>query len=538
MVVRPASTIEMELAGKENSDGIRIPTLNPSRVLRSRSARGSQVNAAETPVFYPDCMRSIPGARALACVLFLVAALPAGGQDLRQAAPVNPPPPSVEQMVADANAAGRENLVAKADAEAHSLDITLRDAVTLALKQTPAVLVAKLETEERRKEARLALAPLLPQASSESTAYVNRYNLQEFLGSFQAKFVGNNNPLTIGPYQVVQPGGRFSQQILNLSDIRRYQASREAVRTSLAQDTTTREQIVAAVVEQYQSVLRAIATETAAVSRRDLAARLVEQAQQQLKSGTGTGIDLLRARVELANEQQGVTDAQSARRDATYQLTDLLDLPDGEEAHPTDALAFSDLPEYDRDAELERALSTRPELTTLRSQQRAQHLQTQAAREQRWPVLGFAGSYFEQGRTFDSLIPAYNYTGTISIPVFEGGRISAETERSKLEEQRIALDLERTENDVREQVKAALSDLEAARAAVQVSELGLELAQQQVAQASRRFAAGVATGVEITTAQDELARASDNHINALFQFNRARAELASATGDAENVYAR
>jgi hypothetical protein len=43
-----------------------------------------------------------------------------------------------------------------------------------------------------------------------------------------------------------------------------------------------------------------------------------------------------------------------------------------------------------------------------------------------------------------------------------------------------------------------------------------------VAQAQRRFQAGVTTNVEVITAQDALARASDNQIGALFQFNVSR----------------
>jgi outer membrane protein len=447
----------------------------------------------------------------------VLAALPAWCQT---AAP--PPPPQAETL----------------PAKAVELSLTLRDAVRLALKQSPAALLSRLQTAQRREQERLALAPLLPQAASDSQIYVNRYNLQEFLGRLQGKFLGNDNALRVGPYQVAEPGVRFSQQVLNLRALREYQASREDVRAAEADNTVTREDLVGAVVERYQVVLRAAATEAAAASRRDLATRLVEQAQQQLKSGTGTGIDLLRARVELANEQQRLVEAQAARRNATFVLTDLLDLPPGQEAHPVDALAFEELPAFDEEAELERALTTRPELVTLRFQQRAAELQTKGAREQRLPVLAFSGSFAEQGRTFSSLIPAYIYTGTVNIPVFEGGRIHAEVERAKLAEQQLRVQVERTQSQIREQVKAALSDLEAARAAVQTSDLGLQLAQQEVAQASRRFAAGVATGVEVTTAQDELARASDNRINALFQFNRARAELASATGQAEDVYAR
>jgi outer membrane protein len=64
------------------------------------------------------------------------------------------------------------------------------------------------------------------------------------------------------------------------------------------------------------------------------------------------------------------------------------------------------------------------------------------------------------------------------------------------------------------------------------------LAQEEVAQAERRFAAGVTTNIEVITAQDNLARANDNQIDALYRFNISRAALARATGDIESTYSK
>jgi outer membrane protein TolC len=42
----------------------------------------------------------------------------------------------------------------------------------------------------------------------------------------------------------------------------------------------------------------------------------------------------------------------------------------------------------------------------------------------------------------------------------------------------------------------------------------------------------------VITAQDELARASDNQIGALYQFNLSRAALARATGTIGTMYTK
>ena len=87
-------------------------------------------------------------------------------------------------------------------------------------------------------------------------------------------------------------------------------------------------------------------------------------------------------------------------------------------------------------------------------------------------------------------------------------------------------------------MKTAIAQLDSARSEVEVANLGVDLARQEVEQARDRFQAGVANNIEVITAQDELARANDNQIAALYRYNQARADLAHATGQMEAIYAR
>ena len=93
-------------------------------------------------------------------------------------------------------------------------------------------------------------------------------------------------------------------------------------------------------------------------------------------------------------------------------------------------------------------------------------------------------------------------------------------------------------NGIALQVKTALAQLASARSEVNVANLGVDLAKQEVEQARDRFQAGVANNIEVITAQDELARASDNQIAALYRYNQSRADLAHSVGQMEAVYAK
>jgi len=174
----------------------------------------------------------------------------------------------------------------------------------------------------------------------------------------------------------------------------------------------------------------------------------------------------------------------------------------------------------------------------LNSQERIARLSVDAAREQRLPQLEFSGFWSYQGDHFNSAIPAYTYAGSMQFPLFTGGRIRAEEARAKLEVARIEETRRQVEAEIVNEVKSALDELTAARSSVDVGNLGYKLAQEEVAQAQRRFQAGVTTNVEVITAQDELARASDNQIGALYKFNLSRAALARATGTSEAMYTK
>jgi len=56
------------------------------------------------------------------------------------------------------------------------------------------------------------------------------------------------------------------------------------------------------------------------------------------------------------------------------------------------------------------------------------------------------------------------------------------------------------------------------------------LAENELAQARRRYEAGVANGLEVTDAQTRLARARENQVSALFNYNQARIDLGQAMG--------
>jgi outer membrane protein TolC len=126
----------------------------------------------------------------------------------------------------------------------------------------------------------------------------------------------------------------------------------------------------------------------------------------------------------------------------------------------------------------------------------------------------------------------------VDVPLFTGGRILAERTKAELEVKKVVQEKEELRNQIALEVKTALAQLDSARPEVEVANLGVKLAQEEVGQARDRFQAGVANNIEVVSAQDALARASDNQIGALYRYNQSRADLAHALGQMEALYAK
>ena len=411
-----------------------------------------------------------------------------------------------------------------------TIPLTLKQAVQLALKQNPQVVALRLLSLESDREQQIARSALLPQASLTAVGLVSEFNV--------ASQERTSKRADGGPFQMIQTGPAFSQSLLNLPLFRSYQISREGVRDARAQEDVTREDVAESVVTQYILVLRAIAIYDAAKSQVALAERLYDQALNLQKAGIGLNIDTTRAQVELQNERQNLIDAETLTRTTNYILAELLDLPRDQEPEVTDTLHFFDLPEFDPSTAVDIALTNRPEMRALASEEHITHLEHKSASEERLPQIGFSGDWYYQGSRFNNGIPAYTYQINLNLPLLTGGRIQAEIAKADLEQKRIEQNRHILEDRIVREVKSAIEDLDAARKNVVVANLGLQLANDEVAQAQRRFAAGVTTNVEVVTAQDALARANSNQIDALYRFNQSRVNLAQAMGEVQDTYAK
>ena len=417
--------------------------------------------------------------------------------------------------------------------ETAPLRLTLKNAVTLALKQNPQVILANLSVGQRDQDRVIARSGLLPQVAGNVRESVTRVNLEAAIGVSIPGFAQH-----VGPYYVFETGAGFNAPIFDLTLWNRYRASKAATDAARAEESSAREQSVMLVVSQYLGAQRAEADIQAAQSRADLAQALYDQALDLQKNGAGTGIDTLRANVQLQNEKQRLILAHTELDTALFGLARLLSIDPHRSVELADQVSFFETPPVSAAQSIEQAYAARPEIRAIRSQEERAALDRKTAADERLPKLSISGGWMEQGLTPGTVIPVYQYQASLDFPLFAGGRIQAGQSKADLAIRQLKQQEQELRDRIALQVKDAVAHLDSARNELVVARLGIDLARQEVVQARDRFQAGVANNIEVITAQDELARANDNQIAALYRYNQARADLAYASGEMEALYGR
>jgi outer membrane protein TolC len=256
------------------------------------------------------------------------------------------------------------------------------------------------------------------------------------------------------------------------------------------------------------------------------------------KNGVGTSLDTLRAHVEFQNERQRYVAAAAQLKLSQYGLVQLLNLDPQQSIELADEPAFFETPPFDADQSLTAAFAQRPEMKALEAAAHAADFEKQAARAESVPTVSVGGGWQLEGLTNSTRIPVYQYTASVSVPVFTGGRLQARAATADLEIRKVSESAQATRNQIAQEVNSATTLITAARVEVDAANLGVTLAREALTQAQDRFCAGVANNIEIISAQDQLARANDNQIAALYRYNQSRADLARATGQMEALYTK
>ncbi|HUQ82244.1 MAG TPA: TolC family protein [Gemmatimonadaceae bacterium] len=419
--------------------------------------------------------------------------------------------------------------------------LSLSDAARLAAKQSGAVIAARYRADQADARVTQRRADLLPNLSASALENGRTLNTATF---------GIDFPAPAGQPPIFDPGGQlegpvntldtrahFAQSIFDAGALGRVRSARAAASASDFDADAIADQAAATAAAAYVRAARADAQLNARVADSSLAEDLLRVARQQLTAGVGVGLDVTRAQSQLAAIRAQIIAVRNDRGRARLELLRTLGLPLDTQISLTDSLGALRLDEAlpsETDA-IAQALRGRADLRSVDAQLAAVDRQTSAVRAERLPTVAAFGDYGAIGKNGGNMLGTYNWGVQLSVPLFDGFRREGRVE----EQTALHREIDVRRRDLREQasveVRTALLDLASAREAVSAAQERVGLAEQEVAQASERFRAGVAGNADVFTASISLNGARTQVVDALASFQTARIALARAEGGARDL---
>lgn len=416
-------------------------------------------------------------------------------------------------------------------ATAEPLTLTIVEAVTRALNHNLGVLLAEQQTAAAGGDRWIALSKLLPNVSASLTEARRKTNLEAF--GFP---LGPDFPRVVGPYNVFDARVFVSQSIFDADAMNEKNAASHRLAAAEHNYKGARSIVLLASANLYLEALAAQARSAAAEAQFASSKAIHQQALDLKQGGIIAGLDVVRAEVRMTTDRQRATAAANDAQKAKLQLARVIGLPISQEFTLVDNIPLIPDAAITLQQALDEAYAKRSDYQAAIEEVKAAESSRKAAIGDHLPSVRVTADFGTIGLTPGSALPTYNLMGAVDVPIFEGGKQKGRLAQATAELQRRTAQLEDLKASVYYDVRMAFLDLEATKQQLEAATRGRDLANQALQQSRDRFAAGVASNIEVVQAQEAVAVATEQSISAQYGLSVAKALLAQSIGNADEAF--
>lgn len=257
------------------------------------------------------------------------------------------------------------------------------------------------------------------------------------------------------------------------------------------------------------------------------AGRSLRDAVLREQAGLGTRFEVLQAQVELANNNQQLTNAISQQRIVRRQLVQLLSLDQQAAVSAADPIQLAGEWDLSLEESIILAFKNRAELEQQLIQRTISQQQQRIALAAIRPQLNVFASYniLADLRDNDGLDDGFTLGARLQWNFFDGGAARARAAQEEVNEAIAETQFADRRNQIRFQVEQAFFELNSSQENIQTATLALEQARESLRLARLRFQAGVGTQTDVINQQTALTRARINLLTAILDYNRALVTL-------------
>jgi outer membrane protein TolC len=434
------------------------------------------------------------------------------------------------QNGAQSTPASFQGSIVSGKATAGVLDLPLDDAIQRGLRQNLGLILqssAEKNAGGQRLEELQALLPTVTASVSDEVQQVN-------LAAFGLKFPGLN-PI-VGPFQVVDFRAYLTQNLMNISALQNYIAAKHNFAAAHLTAQDARDLVVLTVGNAYLLCVADRARITSVTAELSTSKLSLDQANAAHNAGTSPKLDVLRAQVDYQNEQQRLISAQNDLAKDKLALARAIGLPLDQSFRLTDDVPYAALDSIDPQMAFAQALKNRKDLQAAEEQVKAAGAEKTSAWAYQLPVVSFSGDFGDLGTTPGHSHGTYTATGQVSAPILQIAKTRGQEEIAGAQYDEARAKLADQVQQVNQDVRDSLLDIQAASQLVEATQSNVELAKEALDEAQQRFHAGVSDNLPVSQAQAQTEQANDQYIGALYRHNVAKLALARALGVAETHY--
>ncbi|MFP4250420.1 MAG: TolC family protein [Armatimonadota bacterium] len=280
---------------------------------------------------------------------------------------------------------------------------------------------------------------------------------------------------------------------------------------------------------EYFGALRARRLVEVAVEVRDQAREHHSLAKARYEAGTVARADVLRAEVEVARAHLDVISAEKTEELARARLRKTLGIGQDRELRLAD-IEPTFPPVIDRATAFGAARTNRSELIAIDAEIAAGEAAVRAAKASSRPEVALQGDWGARENDFPPGDEAWTIGLTASTSIFDGGLTRKRVDEARANVRVLQADRDEQARLIDLEIAEALLNEREARQRIELAEEEVALARHSMEVSSGRYRVGEATQVELIDTRTALSRALATQAEALYDYHRARADVARAMG--------
>jgi outer membrane protein len=418
-----------------------------------------------------------------------------------------------------------------ADQEELPKELTLSQALTIALTKSSTIRTAQSRMEQASGRLGQSRAELLPQVDVNARQAYLTINLIGLGIDIPTVPQGKSDPFGSMDARIT-----LRQDLLNIANLQAWKSSRSSQESSRLMVQNAREVVALNVVAVYLQALRAKASRDMLTEQRKLALDLYKLTEDRVKQGVSAPLESNRALQQVNSLEQQLQEAEQGYIAAKLTLANILQTSITSDFEVQDTAAYGVETAVDRDAAVKAALDSRPDYQAAKTSVMAAELKVRSVKADRLPTVTASFSDGQSGESPVNNVNTYRLQGTLNIPIYTGGRIRGQIEEALGAVREAQAGADQLRSQIEADVLTAIAGVGWAVKQVETSGANVKLSREEIELTRQRFAQGVTDNTELVNAQDRLSRADDARVRAMYTLGLARANLARATGVAEKTY--